>query len=117
MCRSYCNQHVMGGGFFHIVFLFLFILAAGAAQAEANFSPIFSPRQFSDIETAVGGQIPFPPEKFAQSLLALDAGSTLNAAILPHGRSLERFYTDEQNPRTVMVWSNQGRPAYRIYFA
>src|SRR5271170_4401731 len=92
----------------------LFIAATVAAQAD----PIFLPRQFSDIEQALGGPIPYPPEKFVRSLLALDTGSTVTSSIFPHDRSLERFLIDVQNPRTAMVWLSTAASApYYMYFA
>jgi hypothetical protein len=103
----------------------VFLLGCGAAAGDATLDPglradsaesaaSFQPRQLSDFQAALGGTIPFPPEKLVNDLLALDPGSSVTSDILPHGRSLVRSATDFHDPRTVMVW--QGAASSSPYF-
>lgn len=81
---------------------FCFVVGFFLLPAHADFHPL----EFSDFQKEWSGEIPFPPEKLKASLLALDRGSSIHAAILPHGRSLQRSTTDFELPRTVMAWRN-----------
>jgi mono/diheme cytochrome c family protein len=88
----------------------IFALSAHAAPVA------FYPRQFADFEKALGGTIPFPPEKLARQLTSLDPGSSLITSIFPHGRSLERAVTDFHSPRSVLAWqSNSPSAPYFLY--
>jgi hypothetical protein len=64
--------------------------------------------QFHDLDSLIqkrwNGSIPFPPEKIVEDLLESDPRTIVTAAIFPHGRSLERAFTDGVNPRTIFSW-------------
>lgn len=93
-----------------ILGLFSWVSVAGADTT-------FTPRQFSDFPAALGG-VPYPAERFAQSLLDLDSGSSITSSIFPHGRSLERSITDFKQPRSVMIWqSSTPSSPYFLYLA
>ena len=94
--------------------LVLSLLGGLVAQADSDFNP----RRFSDFESALGGSIPFPPEKLVKGLLSLDSSSNILGAIFPHGRSLERKVTDFNHPRTLMGWqSGATSTPYLLYMA
>jgi hypothetical protein len=80
-----------------------------AAESRATFQPY----TFSDVVDALGGTIPFPADKLALALRGLETESTITAAILPHGRSLERTVTDFRAPRSLMLWLDSG--SYTAY--
>lgn len=102
----------------------LVVLSACAASNEEDFASgtsadtqaSFQPSRFQDIQAALGGTIPYPPEKFIDALLALEPESNVIASILPHGRSLERTATDFRQPRSMFLWQdNASRAPYRLF--
>jgi hypothetical protein len=61
-------------------------------------SPV--PAAFDLFLKQMGGKIPFPPQKIVDSLIARNI--TVTAALIPHGRSLERPFTSYEKPRAVV---------------
>lgn len=89
---------------------------ASGMAAESVQATAFQPTRFQDIQTALGGTIPFPPKKLIGDLLALESNSSVTAAILPHGRSLARGVTDFRAPRTTLLWQDNAGPSpYRLF--
>lgn len=89
---------------------------ADVASTESAATVAFHPRRFADVEAALGGTIPFPPETLVERLLALEPESRVSATVFPHARSLERSVTDFRAPRSVVLWNDlaSGAP-YRVF--
>jgi hypothetical protein len=91
-------------------------LAAAGSAETADGGAGLRPYDFASVQTALGGTIPFPAEKLVDALLALAPDSSVDAAIFPHGRSLERSITDFREPRTLMLWKDTaGVAPYRLF--
>ncbi len=62
------------------------------------------PTDFDLFVKKLGGKIPFPPEEIFEKL-GTSTKTALMADLFPHGRSLERDFTDFADPRAVFVWA------------
>lgn len=90
--------------------------AASESAAASNGAASFHPRRFQDVQAALGGKIPFPPQKLAEDLVALEPESKVTAAIIPYGRSLERTATDFRAPRSMFLWQDDAsRAPFRLF--
>jgi hypothetical protein len=89
--------------------LILLSLLSRAAFADSGFYPT----RFEDFVQKwtqnsgnSGTAVPFPFDQLESSLLSLDERSSILQTLIPHGRSLERTFTDYDNPRAVMAWQS-----------
>lgn len=91
-------------------------VASGSASASDGATTTFHPTRFQDVQVALGGKIPFPPQKLVEGLLALEPASKVTAAIIPYGRSLERTATDFRAPRSMFLWQDDAsRAPFRLF--
>lgn len=89
---------------------------ATSGSAVTNVAASFHPTRFQDVQAALGGTIPFPPQKLVDDLLALEPSSKVTAAIIPFGRSLERTATDFRAPRSMFLWQDDAsRAPFRLF--
>jgi hypothetical protein len=86
-------------------FLLILLVLASASPAKTRASEAGTgPSNFQGLLDHWGGQVPFPPEKWVEALIALDSTSPVIATIIPHGRSLVRDSTSYRQPRNVLSW-------------
>ena len=86
-----------------------------SAFAQAN--PPASVRKLDDAVQMMGGELPFPPTELLKNFHRIDTHSDLFTTLIPHGRSLERFFTDYAQPRSIVAWVNKAASTpYYLFF-